>query len=318
LQLAIATRPRRFRPTAPGVIPVRRDIERATEHTNSEGGLLRDDPRELHCWCFAKKAAAFFRISRSVRSSRFSFRRRASSSRSAVVKPVRPCVRSARARVTQMRRLDSVRSRSRATLGMLLPSSSTSRTACALKSSSNRRRWRRVVFGVSAMARDIVSTFRKMSTKSDQAHSFFVSICVLRDGRIAHERRVYDLTGLLQQLATDGGVGADTAQIYHVTLERARIEQELKLAAEIQRALLPVLCRKSAGFDVAAASLPCRAIGGDFIDYFNLPSGGLGFVLGDVAGKGPPAALLAAELQGIAAALSWSESPLSETVTRVN
>src|SRR5262245_18666594 len=92
--------------------------------------------------------------------------------------------------------------------------------------------------------------------------SFFVSICVLRDGRIAHERRVYDLTGLLQQLATDGGVGADTAQIYHVTLERARIEQELKLAAEIQRALLPVLCRKSAGFDVAAASLPCRAIGG--------------------------------------------------------
>jgi sigma-B regulation protein RsbU (phosphoserine phosphatase) len=50
---------------------------------------------------------------------------------------------------------------------------------------------------------------------------------------------------------------------------------------------------------VAATSVPCRAIGGDFFDYFHLPRGGFGFVLGDVAGKGPPAALLASMLQGI-------------------
>ena len=52
----------------------------------------------------------------------------------------------------------------------------------------------------------------------------------------------------------------------------------------------------------AAASLPCRSIGGDFYDYVDLPNGALGFALGDVAGKGPPAALLSAMMQGIFAA----------------
>src|SRR5262245_4910579 len=160
---------RRFWPTTPRVIPTRRDLQRPTELTHAEAGLRRVDPGELYDWCFAKKAAAFFRISRSVRSSRFSFRRRASSSRSAVVRPVLPCVRSARARLTQARSAVSVRSRSRAARPTLLPSSSTSRTAWALKSSSNCRRGRRRL-GVSAIARDIVSTFRKMSTKPDQAH----------------------------------------------------------------------------------------------------------------------------------------------------
>ena len=74
---------------------------------------------------------------------------------------------------------------------MLLPSSSTSRTACALKSLSNRRRGRRL--GVSAIGRDIVSTFRKMSTKPDQAHIRFEQRSgheALREVRVKRERAV--------------------------------------------------------------------------------------------------------------------------------
>src|SRR3982751_3188686 len=92
-----------FRPATPRVVAARRDVECPTQLADLEGGLLRGDPGELHDWCFAKKAAAFFRISRSVRSSRFSLRSRASSSRSAVVSPVRPLVRSARARAVHPR-----------------------------------------------------------------------------------------------------------------------------------------------------------------------------------------------------------------------
>ena len=62
--------------------------------------LPRVNQRERVAGSFAKKAAAFFRISRSSRSCRFSFRSCASSSRSAVVSPVRPLVRLARARCT--------------------------------------------------------------------------------------------------------------------------------------------------------------------------------------------------------------------------
>ena len=96
-------------------------------------GLLRGDERKPHRWCFAKKAAAFFRISRSSWRIRFSLRSRASSSRSAVVRPVFPLVRSACALLDPLpqRRLGQIEiARDAATL---LPSSSTSRTACCLE-----------------------------------------------------------------------------------------------------------------------------------------------------------------------------------------
>jgi phosphoserine phosphatase RsbU/P len=86
-----------------------------------------------------------------------------------------------------------------------------------------------------------------------------------------------------------------------------RQEHDLMIAAEVQRALLPERQHTGAGFEIAGASVPCRAIGGDFFDYFHFPSGAFGFALGDVAGKGPPAALLAAQLQGILATQSYSE-----------
>ncbi|HJW15238.1 MAG TPA: SpoIIE family protein phosphatase, partial [Thermoanaerobaculia bacterium] len=79
----------------------------------------------------------------------------------------------------------------------------------------------------------------------------------------------------------------------------AREEQEMKVAAEIQQALLPPRSRAGSWYDAAGASIPCRTIGGDFFEYFDLPDGRIGFALADVAGKGPPAALLAAMVQGI-------------------
>ena len=68
-------------------------------------------------------------------------------------------------------------------------------------------------------------------------------------------------------------------------------------------------------FRAAAASLPCRSIGGDFYDYVDLSDGSLGFALGDVAGKGPPAALLSAMMQGIFAAQAATSDSPSQTIT---
>ena len=76
----------------------------------------------------------------------------------------------------------------------------------------------------------------------------------------------------------------------------------MRIAAEIQQALLPKP-RASLGFvEAAAASVPCRSIGGDFFDYLDEPGATFGFTLGDVAGKGPPAALMSAMMQGMFAA----------------
>jgi sigma-B regulation protein RsbU (phosphoserine phosphatase) len=101
-------------------------------------------------------------------------------------------------------------------------------------------------------------------------------------------------------------------------MEKARMEQEMRIAAEIQQALLPKAGRVGAYFRAAASSLPCRSIGGDFYDYVDLSDGSFGFALGDVAGKGPPAALLSAMMQGIFAAQAAGSDPPSQTISRVN
>jgi sigma-B regulation protein RsbU (phosphoserine phosphatase) len=102
----------------------------------------------------------------------------------------------------------------------------------------------------------------------------------------------------LDDVATEAASAIESARLYREAAEKARIDRELMIAAEIQRSLLPESLHTGAHFRVAAASIPCRSIGGDFFDYFDLPAGELGFALGDVAGKGPPAALLTAMIQG--------------------
>lgn len=119
------------------------------------------------------------------------------------------------------------------------------------------------------------------------------------DCKIVHERRMYDFSRLLMHLTEGSEPATEGPRLYRELLERAQDEQELKLAAEIQRALLPPSGYCATNFEVAASSVPCHSIGGDFFDYFSLPDGAFAFVLGDVTGKGPPAALLAAVLQGV-------------------
>jgi steroid delta-isomerase-like uncharacterized protein len=145
-----------------------------------------------------------------------------------------------------------------------------------------------------------------------------VFVFTLRNGRIVHERRSYDFSGFLLQLAGTLGPALETARFYRETLERAQLERDVKTAAEIQRALLPAARRRGTNFEIVGASVPCRAIGGDFFDYFDLASGSFSFALGDVAGKGPPAALLTAVLQGIFAVYAHTGESPGETLTAVN
>jgi len=122
----------------------------------------------------------------------------------------------------------------------------------------------------------------------------------------------------LETLATEAAVAIENARLYRETMEKAKMEQEMRIAAEIQQALLPKMLRSGTFFSAAAASIPCRSIGGDFYDYVDLPTGAMGFALGDVAGKGPPAALLSAMMQGIFAAQAASSDSPSQTISRVN
>ena len=122
----------------------------------------------------------------------------------------------------------------------------------------------------------------------------------------------------LTTLAAEAGIAIENARLYRSALEKARIDEELRIASQIQQALLPSPQRSGPFFDVVATSVPSREVGGDFFDYMDLPDGRFGFALGDVAGKGTPAALLSAVLQGIFAGQAAAVQEPSEVIAHVN
>jgi serine phosphatase RsbU (regulator of sigma subunit) len=76
--------------------------------------------------------------------------------------------------------------------------------------------------------------------------------------------------------------------------ERERIEQELRVARLIQHTLLPKSAPELEGHHIAVYYQPAREVGGDFYDFLQLPDGRLGLIVGDVSGKGVPAAIVMA------------------------
>jgi serine phosphatase RsbU (regulator of sigma subunit) len=122
----------------------------------------------------------------------------------------------------------------------------------------------------------------------------------------------------LETLANEAAVAIENTRLYREALDKARMEQELSIAADMQQALLPPRQRRGLGFEAVGAMIPCRAIGGDFFDYLELPDGRIGFVLCDVSGKGPSAALMTAMIQGIFRAQAEDSHNPAITMTRVN
>jgi serine phosphatase RsbU (regulator of sigma subunit) len=102
------------------------------------------------------------------------------------------------------------------------------------------------------------------------------------------------------------------------TQERQRIEQELRVARQIQQELLPELMPKVDGWQIAAYYEPAREVGGDFYDFLEFSDGRLGLVVGDATGHGMPAALVMATTRGMLRAVVESLESPGEVLARVN
>ncbi len=130
------------------------------------------------------------------------------------------------------------------------------------------------------------------------------------------------LTGLdrqvLQTLAVEGATVIENARLLRLRRQQERIQHELALARNIQQSLLPRQLPTSDTFEVEASSLPSRTVGGDYYDVLSLPGGRYGFGVADVSGKGLPAAMMAASLQGAFAAVAAGDLRLGDTFARIN
>jgi len=123
---------------------------------------------------------------------------------------------------------------------------------------------------------------------------------------------------LLSHLANVAAVKIENARLFEQVVAAERMEQELQKAREIQDFLLPAQGPPIPGYQVSGLSSPCQAVGGDYFDYVELPGGRYGLGLGDVAGKGLPAALLMTSFQTGLHALCEMGLPPDEMIARLN
>ncbi|MFQ5789026.1 MAG: GAF domain-containing SpoIIE family protein phosphatase, partial [Acidobacteriota bacterium] len=108
----------------------------------------------------------------------------------------------------------------------------------------------------------------------------------------------------LRSLAAQGAAALDNLRLTREWVEKQKIEKEMALAREIQRALLPDRDPAIPGWDIAGINIPCLTVGGDYYDYLEGPQGKLGLAIADVSGKGTGPALLMAMVQASLRALS--------------
>lgn len=101
-------------------------------------------------------------------------------------------------------------------------------------------------------------------------------------------------------------------------IEKERLEEELNIAKSIQRGLLPDPIPHIEGLDLAAVNISSYQVGGDYFDIAQTPDTNYLFAIGDVTGKGVPAALLMANLQAMLHVLLPIDITLAEATGQIN
>ncbi len=123
------------------------------------------------------------------------------------------------------------------------------------------------------------------------------------------------------------GVAIENARIHKTLLDQEKIRQEITAARQVQESYLPRHFPDAAGYEFAGRLIPARQVSGDFYDAFRMPDGRVVILIGDVSGKGLPAALFMCRLltemraalrhgQTISAALAAVNQQLCEQTTR--
>lgn len=102
-----------------------------------------------------------------------------------------------------------------------------------------------------------------------------------------------------ESLAAEAAQAISNARLYRLSLEKRRIDEELHIARSIQRSLLPRRDFDNGWLALRGSSQACHEVGGDLLGYYPIGPDRVGLTVGDVSGKGIPAAILSATLDGI-------------------
>lgn len=123
---------------------------------------------------------------------------------------------------------------------------------------------------------------------------------------------------LLSIIATQSAQVIENARLYEEEQSLIHLREEMSMAFKIQTGLLPKEHPQIEGYDIAGKSIPAKAVGGDYFDFIDLGDGRLVSCLGDVSGKGMPAALLMSNLQATFRGQDLGDRSPAEIMRRSN
>lgn len=122
----------------------------------------------------------------------------------------------------------------------------------------------------------------------------------------------------IEAFSIHASIAIEKARLYDLEKQKADIEKELFAAGEVQKKLFPSEIPNVPGYQLAAINIPARQTSGDLYDLTPLEDGKMAFCLGDVSGKGLPAALIMANLQSLLHTFPQFNSSPSYCVAKAN
>jgi sigma-B regulation protein RsbU (phosphoserine phosphatase) len=139
-------------------------------------------------------------------------------------------------------------------------------------------------------------------------HELFEGTEKVRGGDFSHKIVVHSRDQLGELAESFNSMTASMEDLLQQKAQKERLEQELRIAREIQMSLLPQGPLIAGGLHFAGHCEPAREVGGDYYDFWAIDDHRFGMLIADVAGKGTSAALYMAELKGIVLSFSQSHS----------
>jgi sigma-B regulation protein RsbU (phosphoserine phosphatase) len=156
----------------------------------------------------------------------------------------------------------------------------------------------------------LVMGFALAKSITGSVHELFEGTEHVRQGDFTHRIQVFTRDQLGELAESFNAMTGSIEDLLLQAAEKKRLEEELRIARQIQMSLLPSGPLAMPGLGVTALCIPAREVGGDYYDFFPLADRRVGILIADVSGKGTSAAFYMAELKGLVLSLSQIyESP---------
>jgi len=158
------------------------------------------------------------------------------------------------------------------------------------------------------------SSCLRFPLRDKSGNRFTDLIAILPAGR----RLDLDEIDFLETLSMQAAVAIENARFHERTVQWQRLESDLASARLVQQSLLPQQMPEIPRYALAARSVTCYEVGGDYLDIVCMPTGEIVIVVGDVAGKGLTSALVGMSFRSAFRAMTHSGLPLVEIATQMN